>query len=137
MIEMVKIVQTFVAVLAWPFVWLATLGAFIRYRKDVLGLLQGAKVKLEIFNFGIETSIPVIEQSVKESLGGRKLTAEQLALLRKLRDEGRVKFDSTQLDVARPLRNCGLIRNYPEGKFLAEATEIELTILGDLLAKKI
>jgi hypothetical protein len=133
--ETAKIIQSFIAVSAWPFVALVTLAVIAWNRKGILSLLPRTKVTLKIFNLTIETSIPVIEQSVGQSLGGRKLTAEQLSLLRKLRDEGRMKFDSAQAEAARPLRNCGLIKHYPEGGQLANATEIEITILGSLLVE--
>src|SRR5258708_5079998 len=127
--ETARIVQTFVAVSAWPFVALVTLAAIIVYRKDVLSFLPRSTVKLQISGWSIEISIPEIEQSVRESLGGRNLTAEQLSLLRKLRDGGRMEFDSSQIPTARPLRNCGLIKSYPEREYLTNATEIEITIL--------
>lgn len=130
--EIARIVQTYAVVLAWPIV--AVIAIFV-YRKVIASMLPGAKIKLIVSGLTIETSIPVLEQSVRESLGGRKLTKDQLSLLQKLRNDGRAEFDKTQLEMARRLRNAGLIRHYPEEGYLQNATEIEITILGRLLVE--
>jgi hypothetical protein len=132
----VTIVQTLINalnVLAWPIVALL-IGYW--YRDVFRSLFPGAKVKLTISGVAIETSIPVIEQSVTESLRGRKLTPEQWSLLKKLHDDGRTELQKLQTEVStlRPLRDSGLVRGHPEG-FLANATEIEITTLGRLLVE--
>ncbi len=74
--------------------------------------------------------------------------------LRLLRNGRRIPYDRTKYEQLRPLRNAGLIREYPEGclnapdkaprhfiskflsiisKFLSGAEEIEITTLGKLL----
>jgi hypothetical protein len=116
--------------LAWP---LVALTAIVLYREVLSRLVPGSRIKLTILGVTVETTLPVLEQSVTESLGGRKITANQLAILKKLKAEGRTKFDRDSLSAARPLRNAGLIRFYPEDGFLESADEIEITTLGRLL----
>jgi len=132
MVEIARIVRTYAAVLAWPIVAVV---AVLVYRKVIPSMLPGAKIKLIVFGLTIQTSIPVLEQSVRESLGGRGLTKDQLSLLQKLRSDGRAAVDKTQLEMARRLRNAGLIRHCPEEEYLQNATEIEITILGRLLVE--
>ena len=128
--ETANLVLGFVKALSWPTV---VLTAIFAYRGILSRLMPGSTIKLNVSGFSIETTLPVLEQSVTESLGGRKLTSAQIGLLRKLRDEGRSRFDEAELDLARPLRNAGLIKFYPEEGFLQNAEEIEATTLGRLL----
>jgi len=128
-VEVARLILSYLQVVVWPSV--AVL-AIVRYRDVIRSLVPGAKVKLTIFGVAIETSIPVIEQSVTESLQGRKLTETQWSWLKKLRNDGRTEFARAQLDMLRPLRNAGLIRGYPE-EFLEQATAVEITTLGKLL----
>ena len=121
----------YVQALAWPVV---ALTAIFVYRKLLGRLVPGSTIKLTISGFSIETTLPVLEESVMESLGGRKLTAAQIGLLEKLRDEGRSPFDRAEsIELARSLRNAGLIKFYPEDGFLQDADDIEITTLGRLL----
>src|SRR5579871_6177736 len=92
--DIAKIVLSYLQALAWPAV---ALTAILRYREILGRLIPGSKVKLAISGFSIETTLPVLEQSVTESLGGRKLTSEQLTLLKGLRREGRISFDRSRL----------------------------------------
>jgi hypothetical protein len=123
-------------VLAWP---LIALTALLLYKKIITGLVPGSKVKFTLSGFSIETSLPVIEQSVTDSLDGQTLTEEELALLKKLRNDGRITFErsATNIKMARSLRNAGLIKHYPRGGFLQDARQIEITILGRLLVEAV
>jgi hypothetical protein len=134
--EIANVVLGYVEALAWPAVVLI---AIVLYRDTFRHLMPGSTVKLTISGFGIETSLPVLEQSVTESLGGRRFTVEQLALLRKLKDQGRMALDRSSIDFARPLRNAGLMRFYPDGpgQYLQNADEIEITTLGRILIEAV
>jgi hypothetical protein len=128
-----KLIEEYLRILVWP---LIALTALLLYRKILASLVPGAKVKLTFSGFAIETTLPVIERSVTESLGGHSLTPEQLLLLRRLKS-GSVELDTAgdMLKLARPLRNAGLIRHHPEEGFLQVAKIIELTTLGRLLVE--
>lgn len=119
----------FVKALAWPVV--AFLIACF-YREVLRRLAPGSRLKFSISGVEFETSVPELEQSVEESLRGRKLTEEQWSWLRKLRDHGRSIYDPASYETLRPLRNAGLIREHPEGT-LTNAKELEITHLGRLL----
>ena len=122
----------YVKALAWP---VTALTAMFAYRRVIIRLLPGSKVTMKMFGFSIERSLPEIEELVTERLGGRSLNPEQMRLLKSLADSGRAPFDRAPAsqNVARPLRNAGLIISYPDGLQLAEAESIELTGLGRLI----
>ena len=82
----------------------------------------------------LETTLPVIERSITESLQGEELKDEQWAWLIKLRNQGRTAFHPSDLQLLRPLRDSALIRAYPKG-FLQNATAVEITTLGRLLVE--
>jgi hypothetical protein len=130
LMEIARLLRDYFAVLAWPIVALI---AILKYRKVVKKLVPGSRVKFTLAGFSIETTIPVIEKSVTESLGGKPLSRDQIALLEMLRT-GRRTFDKkSEEDLARSLRNAGLLKSYPEECQLADAKEIELTTLGKLV----
>ena len=115
--ETARVIQSYVAVLVWP---LLIFVAMIIYRDVIRSLLPGAKVKLTILGIAIETTIPVIERSIAESVNGESLTNEQKEWLMRLKNGGEETFDQSQLSALRPLRNAGLVKNHPPG-FLQEA----------------
>ena len=119
----------FVDVLAWPVV---VVFIAILYRAIVKALLPGSRVKFTISGVEFQVSLADLERSIEESLRGRKLSNEQWAWLRRLRDEGRMPYEHAQYVQLRPMRNAGLIREHPEGTLTA-ASEIEITHVGRLL----
>ena len=122
----------YLKVLIWPVVVVI---AMVLYREAIRGLIPGAKITLEILGYKIETSFPVVQRSLTESLWDSQLTEKQVRLLATLRRDGHTAFDKTEesLDVARPLRNAGLIK-HQGAKYLAGADQIEITALGKLVA---
>jgi len=127
--QIAQIIHAYIEVLAWPTV--AVL-AMLLYRGIIRSLLPGAKVKLTISGVTVETTIPVIERSVTESLGGEKLTHEQWTWLRKLRNPGPQSISDADKLVLRPLRDAGLLRTSERG-FLQDPRAVELTSLGKLM----
>jgi hypothetical protein len=125
-VEVLRIVHS------WPICFLVVMLVYKKAITSLLSLLPGAKIKLTIGQFSFEMPIPELEQSVTESLVDKKLTADQISLLTKL-SKGRSPFDPSDLNIARPLRNAGLIK-VPDGRFLQTgqefAEEIEITTLG-------
>ena len=119
-------------VLGWPICFLVVMLVYKKAITSLLSLLPGAKIKLTIGQFSFEMPIPELEQSVTESLVDKTLTADQISLLTNL-SKGRAPFDPSDLSIARPLRNAGLIK-VPDGRFLQTgqefAEEIEITTLG-------
>ncbi|MGA8864731.1 MAG: hypothetical protein WB444_13080 [Gallionella sp.] len=129
LIKIAKVLHDYAELLTWP---LVALVAILAYRDIIRSLLPGAKVKLTISGITLETTLPVIESSITESLHGEELKEEQWAWLRKLRNQGRTAFCQGDLQWLRPLRDSALIRAYPRG-FLQSATAVEITTLGKLL----
>jgi hypothetical protein len=127
--EVVNIVLEYLKVLIWP---LVTIVLILVFRKPIIALIPRSKIQFTISNVTIETSLEVLEKSVKESLRGRPLTKEQWNWLKKLSENGRTSYDPNSYDELRPLRNAGLIKEHPEG-WLSNAKEIEITTLGSLL----
>ena len=134
LIELLRIV------LAWPSCFLVVM---LVYRKAInraiTSLLPGAKITLKIGQFVVETSFPEMVQSVTESLVEKALTPDQISLLTALSESRMTRSpfncsDQATLDIARPLRNAGLIR-VPGGGYLQSATEIEITTLGRRVAQ--
>lgn len=126
---MSALILDYVRVLVWPIV--VVILAF-RYWSVLQALMPGSRIKLSISGVQVEISPPELKRSVEESLRGRKLSKDQWQWLRKLRDEGRSRYDHATYLELRPLRNVGLIREHPEGT-LTDAKEIEITHLGRLL----
>lgn len=134
-VEMLRIVVLYVQALAWP---TCVLVLMLAYKEVIARLIPGAKIKFSIAQFSVETSIPEIEQSVRESLVGGKLTDEEISLLKNLRDQGRTELGpSLTPATARPLRDAGLLTYFPRGvgRMLANAKEIEITTLGRLVVE--
>jgi hypothetical protein len=104
------------------------------YRKAVYRLLSEGKVKITVAGVEIETTLPVVEASITESLHGAKLTDVQRNWLSRLETDGRTPVSNQEKAVLRPLRDAALLRAYPEGQ-LAAATHVEITSLGRLLVK--
>lgn len=126
-----NVLHSYAELLTWPVVVLV---GVILYRRAFLSLLPGAKVRLTISGVSFETTLPVIEHSITESLRGEELSDEQWSWLQKLYAEGRTPFSESDLTLLRPLRNAGLIRAFPKG-FLQTATAVQLTSLGKLLVE--
>jgi hypothetical protein len=129
LIRIAKVVHDYVELLTWPIVALA---AIILYRNIIRSLLPGAKVKLTISGVTVETTLPIIEHSITESLRGEELTDEQWSWLQKLHAHGQTEFSPDDLTVLRPLRDSGLLRAYSKG-FLQNAGAVNITALGRLL----
>lgn len=124
-----RLLLDYVRALLWPSV---AVFALVAYRGILASVIPGSKVKFTVSGITIETELRTLERSVTESLRGRRLTPEQWLWLRKLREEGRVRYDHQNYPLLRPLRNAGLLREHPEGHLTA-AEEIEITALGSLL----
>jgi hypothetical protein len=124
------VLRSYVNLLTWPAVVL--IAAFI-YRDVIRSLLPGAKVKLTISGVEFETTLPIIEQSIRETLYGEDFQNEQWDWLAKLHDHGPTKKSQQDNRFLRPLRNAGLIRTYPSKSALYTAPEVEITTLGRLL----
>jgi hypothetical protein len=133
----IKVVIDFLRVTAWPGVTIWTL---VAYREVIRGLLPGSTVKLSISGVVVETTIPIIEKSVEESLDGNPLDSAQWNWLNLLHDAGLTILPADQVKAVRPLRNAGLIRSYPLGSYLAQAergqeVKIGITTMGNLLVE--
>ncbi len=124
-----QLVLTYIQALIWPAVAVFVLW---RYREVIQSLVPRSKLKLTIAGVSIETSLETLQRSVEESFRGRRISVDQWAWLKRLRDTGRLPYDHAHYDQLRPLRNSGLIREHPEG-WLSNSTEIEITTLGSLL----
>jgi hypothetical protein len=116
---------------AWPAV---AVFALIRYREVLIKLARQTKIKFSFANVDMEVTLAELETSVEESLRGHPLVAEQWDWLRRLRDQGPTMYEPVYYLDLRPLRNSGLIREYPEG-WLSNANWIEITTLGRLLLR--
>ncbi|MBV8136618.1 MAG: hypothetical protein JO121_13465 [Deltaproteobacteria bacterium] len=129
LIEISTILRGYSDLLSWPLV--ALIAVFV-YRKALNRLFSADKIKLAIAGVEVQTTIPVIQASITESLHGRKLDDQQWRWLRKLREEGRTPVTEQDKRILRPLRDAALLRAYPEG-YLAAATHVEITSLGRML----
>jgi hypothetical protein len=65
MAEFAQVCRYYVDLLTWP--WVA-LVAIIMYRSILRSLLPGAKVKFTISGVTFETTLPVVEASISQSL---------------------------------------------------------------------
>ncbi len=90
--QIAQLVRDYFAVLAWPIVALI---AILKYKEILCQLIPRSKVKLTVYGVSFEALLPEIEHSITESLGDRELSPDQLLLLKQLRKDGRVDFDST------------------------------------------
>jgi hypothetical protein len=116
--------------LPWPTI---VFGALFCYRKGINKLLTGSKIT-KIGGISIDITAPDLEKNVHDILGS-DFSPEQKKMLKRLQDEGRVTYLESEMSAAaRPLRNAGLIKSRPRGNQLADATTIELTVLGTLVA---
>jgi hypothetical protein len=135
------IVEVLRIVLAWPLCFLVVMLVYKRDIASLIGslasLLPGTKIKLTIVGgTSFEIPIPVLEQSLTDSLGGKKLSSDQITLLTKLHDEGTSPLEHSSEhinNVVRPLRDSALLK-VSGGGFLESgneyAKEIEITTLG-------
>lgn len=128
--ELAKIILEYISVMIWPII---TLILVYFFHDSILSLLPKSKISFTISGVSVETSLADLEKSVKESLRGQNLTADQWEWLDKLKVSGKTPYSHTYYDQLRPLRNAGLIREHPEG-WLSSAKEIEITTLGRLLS---
>ena len=128
--EIAHVLHGYAEILTWPIVALVSI---ILYREFIRSLLPGAKVKLTISGITLETTLPIIEHSISESLRGENLSDEQWYWLKKLHAERKAEFFESDLVVLRPLRNAGLI-THPKG-FLQDAKTVTITTLGRLLVE--
>lgn len=125
------ILHGYIDLLTWPLVAVVALFA---YRRAIDRIVSADKVKITISGVAIETTLPVIEASITESLHGAKLNDEQWRWLRKLREDGRTPVSDQDKILLRPLRDAALLRAYPPG-YLAAATHVEITSLGRMLVE--
>ena len=102
------------------------------YRSIIARIAPSSTFKVNLFGVEIETTIPEFEKSIEENFRGRQLSEEHWVWLRRLRDGRRIAYDHKDYEVLRPLRNTGLIREYPKGQ-LSSAEEIEITQLVRVL----
>jgi hypothetical protein len=86
--------------------------ALMKYRRVIESLTSRSKVKFDFAGVSIETTLETLERSVEESLRGNKLSREQWAWLKRLRDEGRIATEPSASHVAflRPKIAWGAIR---------------------------
>lgn len=127
--DIAKLILEYISATIWPFV---TLILAFRFYDAIVSLIPKSKINFTIAGVTVETSLAELEQSVSESLRGENLSSEQWDWLRKLKDSGRTPYDHKYYMQLRPLRNSGLIREYPEG-WLSNSEAIEITTLGRLL----
>ncbi len=127
--KIANVLHDYVELVTWP---LVVLIAIILYRNVIRSLLPGAKVKLTISGVTFETTLPVIESSIIESLGDVEITDAQWAWLVRLRDQPKIEIKEDDLAVLRPLRDAGLIRAHPKG-YLQNAKAVKISRLGKLL----
>ena len=97
------ILHGYIDLLTWPVV---TLVAVLLYRKAVYRLLSEGKVKITVAGVEIETTLPVVEASITESLHGAKLTDVQRNWLSRLETDGRTPVSNQEKAVLRPLRDA-------------------------------
>jgi len=131
LIKTAKIAHDYVELLTWPVVALV---AIVLYRDIIRSLLPGSKIKLTISGVTFETTLPIIRQSIIESLGDVEITEEQWSWLVKLHTQGQSEIREADKDVLRPLRNAGLIRTHPKG-YLQNAKAVKISRLGKLLVE--
>lgn len=124
-----ELLLEYVTVLVWPAVVLLIA---LTYRKLLVRLFPGSRVRLVISGVEIETTIPELESSISYSLRGKELTPKQWEYLHELLKHDPQPYDHNEYATLRPLRNAGLIREDPEGT-LTDAKEISITPLGRLL----
>ena len=127
--EIANLILEYISALIWPFVALVL--AFSFY-DAIVALIPKSKIIFTFSGVQIETSLMELEQSVSESLRGKNLTAEQWGWLRQLKVSGQIKYDHNYYKELRPLRNSGLIREFPEG-WLSNSEYIDITTLGRLM----
>jgi hypothetical protein len=129
--KVANVLSNYVELVTWPIVVLI---AIILYKNVIISLLPGAKVKLTISGITFETTLPVIESSIVESLGDVEITDAQWSWLVRLRDQPKIEIKEDDLDDLRPLRNAGLIRAHPKG-YLQNAKAVKISRLGKLLVE--
>lgn len=129
--KIANVLHNYVELVTWPVVALL---ALVIYRNVIRSLLPGAKVKLTISGITFDTTLPVLEGSIVESLGDVDITDAQWAWLVKLRDQSKIEIKEGELEVLRPLRNAGLIRAHPKG-YLQNAKAVKISRLGKLLVE--
>ena len=127
----------YLKIIIWPTI---VIFALIRYREVIEEAFYRSKVKLSLFGFEIEIKISDLEQSMIATVGGT-LSNQQWGLLEKIHKDGPVSVStegykmSMQADLSwiRPIRNAGPLMSLPDGEYIEEAEELDLTPLGKLL----
>ncbi len=132
-----QLVLSYLQVLVWPCV---AIFALIKYRKFFERVIESLASQSEVTVpfAGITLKIPLktLERSLEDNLRGRELSEEQLEWLRTLSTGGRIAFNyEKDYKPLSPLRNAGLIWEYPVG-YLTAAKEVEITALGKLLFER-
>ena len=130
-IKIANVLHSYIELLTWPIV--AFVALFL-YRDIIRSLLPGSKIKMTVSGVTFETTLPVIKQSIIESLGDVELTEEQWSWLVKLRSQEQVEICDADKEALRPLRNAGLIRTHPKG-YLSKAKAVKISRLGKLLVE--
>ena len=123
-----ELVLQYFEVFLWPLVAMYFLW---KYREAILALVARSKIKFQFSGVTVETSLAEFEQTITESLRSEELSPEQWEWLRRLAHE-RVQYKSDYYEQLKPLRNSGLIWEYPEG-WLTNAEEVGIAPLGKLL----
>jgi hypothetical protein len=120
-----------VKAIAWPVV---TGIAVYRYRDVVKDLLSGSEVEIKAFGSTIKKTIPEMKKLFAEILeeDGR-IGDEQMDLLKAIQSSGVRPLSPEELSDLRLLRDAGLIRSYPKGKYLADAESTSTTPIGRLV----
>ena len=127
--ELAKLILEYISVIIWPFV---TLILAFRFHDVILSLLPKSKIKFTMSGVTVEVSLDELEKTVSESFRGEDLTSEQWDWLHKLQDTKWVQYNHNYYEQLRPLRNSGLIKEYPEG-WLSNSESISITALGRLM----
>jgi hypothetical protein len=127
--EIAELALGYAEVLIWPVITLIILFSF---RKAIISLLPGSKVRFQFSGVTIETTLARFEEIIGESFRGKKMSTDQWEWLGKLAKVGRVQYKSEYYDQLSPLRNAGLIWEHPEG-WLSTANEVSISPLGELL----
>jgi len=124
-IKIAKVARDYVDLLTWPVVVLV---ALVLYRDIIRSLLPGSKIKITISGVTFETTLPVIKQSIIESLGDVELTENQWSWLVKLHTQGQIGIREADKDIL--LGHHAMLVSYEriQGDHFAELRQLRFRV---------
>lgn len=119
-------------IIIWPLIALLLV---LRFGRAIESLIPGAKVKVKLAGVEVETTLKEMTTIIRETFRQKELTDKQWVWLERLMTEGNIPYNNqTDHATLQPLRNGGLIREYPEG-WLSNCQSVSITPLGEFLCK--